>query len=89
MKKGGRIAGTPNRLTSEVREQLKTVLSGELGNLQERLEKLKDKDRLEIIVKLLPFIVPKMSEVDLKQDKEQSFNPIEVIIHSPKNEKED
>jgi len=62
-KTGGRVAGTPNRLTSELRSVLKDMLFNELQSLPDRLDKLPDKDRIEIILKLMPFVCPKVEPV--------------------------
>lgn len=66
IKTGGRTEGTPNRLTNEIREVLKSIIEKELEHLPNQLEKLEPKERLEIMVKLLPYIIPKLSELDNK-----------------------
>jgi hypothetical protein len=62
-KVGGRKKGTPNKLTKEMREVLKDVVADELNTLGQRLEELKPKDRLEVFIKLLPFVLPKMQSI--------------------------
>ena len=59
-KYGGREAGTPNRLTKELRAALKNILHQELELLPDHFNKLEPKDRLELLVKLLPFALPKV-----------------------------
>jgi hypothetical protein len=59
-KYGGREKGTPNRLTKELRTLLKELLYQEL---EERLELLKSKERLELFIKLMPSILPKTSSI--------------------------
>lgn len=59
-KYGGREAGTPNRLTKELRAALKNILHQEIELLTEHFNKLEPKDRLELLVKLLPFALPKV-----------------------------
>jgi len=58
---GGRQKGTPNRLTRELRAVLKDLIHKELETLQERLDHLDPKERLEVLVKLLPYVLPKVS----------------------------
>ncbi|HXH17488.1 MAG TPA: hypothetical protein VNJ07_00270 [Chitinophagales bacterium] len=65
IKTGGREAGTPNKLTKELRAILKDLLHRELEALPERLEKLEGKERLEILVKLLPYVLPKVEPVSM------------------------
>ena len=58
-KTGGRTKGTPNVITREVREVLKDIISYEMENVPEYLSQLDPKDKLDIIIKLLPFAIPK------------------------------
>ena len=46
-KYGGREKGTPNRLIKELRTILKNVLYNELERIEELLESLEPKERLE------------------------------------------
>ena len=62
-KYGGREKGTPNRLTKELRTLLKDILYQELEQIQERLELLKPKERLELLIKLIPYVLPKVTSV--------------------------
>jgi len=59
-KYGGRDAGTPNRLTKELRAALKNILHQEIELLPEHFNKLYPKQRIELLVKLLPFALPKV-----------------------------
>ena len=68
IKTGGRIAGTPNRLTKELRKVLKDLLYQELETLSSHLDSLEPKERLEIIIKLLPYAVPKVESVNYQEN---------------------
>ena len=57
---GGRTKGTPNLLTKELRTLLKDILYDELDKTQEYLEQIEPKERLEIIIKLMPYVFPKV-----------------------------
>ncbi len=63
IKTGGREAGTPNRLTTELRTILKNLIYDELQNLPEHLLRIEPKERLEIVLKLMPFVCPKVQDV--------------------------
>ena len=65
---GGRQKGTPNKLTKELRSVLKDVLYDEIDRLPERLDELDTKDRLELLVKLMPFVFPKVQSVSQSLD---------------------
>ena len=62
-KYGGRQKGTPNRMTKELRVLLKDILYQELEQLQKRLELLEPKQRIELIIKLTPYILPKVNNI--------------------------
>lgn len=64
-KTGGREKGTPNKLTQEVKEILAEVVNKELLNVGEVLESLQPKERLEIVIKMLPYVTPKLRDVEL------------------------
>ena len=53
-KHGGRQKGTPNRMTKELRSVLKDIIYQELEEVQERFNLLEPKERIELLIKLLP-----------------------------------
>ena len=60
---GGRQKGTPNRMTKELRTVLKDLLYEEIEALQERLDALEPRERVELLIKLMPFALPKVNGV--------------------------
>jgi hypothetical protein len=60
-KYGGREKGTPYRMTKELRSILKDVLFEELGEIKEKLDMLEPKERLELLIKLIPYVLPKVN----------------------------
>ena len=62
-KYGGRQKGTPNRITKELRSLLKDVLYEEIEALREHLDALNPKDRVELLIKLMPYALPKVTSV--------------------------
>jgi hypothetical protein len=67
-KTGGRVAGTPNRLTKELRTVLRDMIAAELDALPTTLEGLPPKERLDVVIKLLPFCLPKVQAVNGNYD---------------------
>ena len=63
-KVGGRSKGTPNRLTKEFRILLKEILYREVEMIPEYLKTLEPKDKLEVIIKLLNYAVPKVQAIN-------------------------
>lgn len=82
IKTGGRTAGTVNKTTAETKAILQKIVSNELDNLQQLLEDLNPKERLDAIIKLLPYILPKQQEIAVESIQSQ-FQPITVTIVKP------
>lgn len=61
-KYGGRTKGTPNKVTNDLRTIISDILDGELVSLPQRLQWLNDKDRIDTIIRLLPYVIPKITE---------------------------
>ena len=60
----GRPAGTPNRMTTEMREALAAFATDNAPKLQDWLDRVartNPKAALDIYVRMLEFVVPKMS----------------------------
>ena len=62
-KYGGREKGTPNKLTKELRVILKDVIFNELSSLGQRMDSLEEKERIELMIKLIPYALPKIESV--------------------------
>jgi hypothetical protein len=63
VKYGGRQKGTPNRMTKELRVVLKDLLYQELEQIQAHLDSLKPKERIELLIKLFPYALPKVTSI--------------------------
>jgi hypothetical protein len=63
IKHGGRQKGTPNIMTKELRSVLKDILYQELEEVQERFKLLDPKERIELLIKLMPYALPKVTSV--------------------------
>jgi hypothetical protein len=62
-KTGGRTLGTPNKTTKEIRTVLKDVINNELSNIETLLSGMPPKERLEVVIKLIPYVLPKIDAV--------------------------
>ena len=73
---GGRVKGTPNKVTSEVKNALAPIVmayvSGEgigkqKAKLADDLDAIKDPaDRAKIMKDLIPYVIPKLSAIEHK-----------------------
>lgn len=76
---GGRAKGTPNKVTKELREVLTPLISDYLSGeglgptkrtLANDLACMEPEDRARIITNLVPYVMPKLSSVEVKQKNE-------------------
>ena len=82
-KYGGRQKGTPNKLTKQARESLTAIIEGELQQLPDRLKSLEAKDRLEILCKLLPYVLPKLRQTEMNVAESEKIREITVSLIDP------
>ena len=66
----GRKPGTPNKITTQMRESMHDFFMNNKEKIQEDFEALEPKDRLNFISKLFPYFMPSLtatkSEVNVK-----------------------
>lgn len=66
-KTGGRVKGTPNKLTQAIRECLSQVTSGYYNSerFTNDLDALEPRDRVALMERLTQYIVPKMQSTSI------------------------
>ncbi len=72
-KTGGRMQGTPNKVTLEMRERITEILQSELIHYPKLLKLVEPIERLQIGARLLSFILPRMQEI-AKPDNEEEVS---------------
>lgn len=72
-KYGGRQKGTPNKLTKEIRTVLKDLIYKELDEVQEHLDSLEPKQRIELVIKLIPYVLPKVESISYSTNEPLDF----------------
>ena len=60
-KTGGRQMGSSNKITSDLRDKISKVIGFELEGLDGALNSLTAKERLDVLVKLIPYVIPKVT----------------------------
>ena len=78
----GRPKGAVNKTTAETKEIIQKIVSNELDKITDLLEKLEPKERVDAVIKLLPYIAPKQSEVSITDPEP----PKKLIIRIKRNE---
>ena len=78
----GRPAGVPNRTTKEAKALLEQILLGQVENIRDALDELKEKDVarfLDACSKLFTYVLPKKTDVTSGEEKIQVKLP-DIII---------
>ena len=56
---GGRAAGTPNKVSGTLKEWLTSLIDKNRKQIEKDLKGLSPKDRLQVIEKLMQYVIPK------------------------------
>jgi len=80
-KYGGRTKGTPNKLTSKIKDKLSSVISEAIDSLD--LETMSKAEKLKLIQLGLPYIITK-PQIEEPPQEQQMFQ-IEIIDSLSKN----
>jgi DNA primase catalytic subunit len=68
LKTGGRAKGTPNKVTTEIREFYKELIENNLEQIKADLKELTPKERIEVLIKLSEYVIPKLNKVESNVD---------------------
>jgi hypothetical protein len=85
-KTGGRIKGTPNKMTTMNRELLKNILEDNVEDFKAKFKGLKPKDFCDVFLQMMKYVLPQLSNVTLDSS-EENKNSIIEILKSLSNEK--
>ncbi|HMS08061.1 MAG TPA: hypothetical protein PKE66_01155 [Pyrinomonadaceae bacterium] len=61
--------------TLDLRDRLKTLMEAEIERLPALLEGLKDKERLDVILKLMPLVMPRAKPVHHTANEPSDWRP--------------
>lgn len=79
----GRRPGTPNKITGDLRSIINEVLSSEMSvpKLKKLLKGLEPGQRLNLLIKMTDYILPRLKQMDLTLDLEKmSDQQLDIII---------
>jgi len=60
--------------TENLREVLKSMMESEISNLPELLKGLEPQERINFIIKLMPYVFPKVENVNASAGEEIDFS---------------
>jgi len=82
-KTGGRVKGTPNKVTVDVRRAFADLLTNSIPKLKDWLERVGEDDparALTIVKDLAEYHIPKLSRTELTGPK---GGPVQAVINDP------
>lgn len=75
----GRPKGKVNKTTAQMKELIKTYVEGELKQADSLLSQLTAKERLDILCKMLPYVMPKEHSIENDFGKVLTITGMEII----------
>lgn len=76
-KTGGRIKGTPNKVTAQTRQTLQTLVEALIQDISESIEQeglftikqsLSPQEKVLLLPRLLPYVLPRIQETEQVQE---------------------
>ena len=65
---GGRAAGTPNKVSGTRKEWLTSLIDKNRAQIEKDLQDLEPKERLQMMEKLMQYVIPKQAAQQVKLD---------------------
>ncbi len=85
VKTGGRKAGTPNKVTTDLRIRIADLIDVHFEKLIDDIAQLEPKERIDAMIKLFEYSLPKLQRVELDTgDISQQIIFNEVKTYEPK-----
>ena len=83
---GGRQKNTPNKITKELRQKIASIVDGQVDKVEQDLNNLSSKDRLNILLQLMRFVTPQLKAIELDSTIQDNsdFKPIIINLNDEK-----
>jgi len=83
----GRIAGTPNKITAEVKEKLESLIDGVVGSLD--ISEMNTNQRIKVLQIALQYTLPRLQATLIKEEHEDQPLFVEDIVVYKRKENSD
>lgn len=80
-KYGGRVKGSPNLITSEIRQQFQNIIENNLLQINKDLKAIEDPaQRVRLLLDLAKFVIPSLKQTEFASvQNERVIRPIQII----------
>lgn len=85
-KTGGRKKGTPNKITSSLKEFIRNLINDNREQIIEDLRALQPYQRLLFVERLINYVLPKQASVDIQTQIEAEYKALERLIDEAPDE---
>jgi hypothetical protein len=69
----GKPFGATSKQNKEIRERFKMLLEDNIDTLQKDIEKLNSKDRIDAIISLASYVIPKLKATEHRAEEEETI----------------
>lgn len=76
----GRPKNSQNKVTKATKELIAEIVQDNLEQVQKDIAGLKPNERVNVLVKLLDYVVPKMKSLEVNDVTETGFTPITIQL---------
>ena len=76
----GRPKGKKSRVTTDMKEWIKTLLENNMDQMETDLEELEPKERLQIIERFMQYCVPRQQSISVEAQIAAEYQAIESLI---------
>jgi len=78
--------GVPNKATSELRNRVKMIIEDNVERLQSDLDNVEPKERLNFLIQLLNFALPKLKAMEITDDRAAANDFKTIYINTNEDE---
>jgi len=69
----GKRKGSVSKQNKEIRERFKMLIDDNIDTLQKDIEKLNSKDRIDAIISLASYVIPKLKATEHRAEEEDTI----------------
>lgn len=85
-KTGGRIAGTPNKVTTDIKTWVASILDDGRERFEQDLEALEPSERVRVYTNLMNYVLPKQQAMSVESQTEAEYKALERLIDTAPDE---
>ena len=83
---GGRAKGTPNKVTASLKEFIKNLIDNNRSQIIADMKELEPYPRLLFIERLIGYVLPRQSSVDIQSQIDAEYKALERLIDDAPDE---